>query len=45
MALLSYQRTFASVFDMENSDGNGNKEVIWYIDYSSTNQLYNQGNG
>ena len=27
---------------MENSDGNGNKEVIWYIDYSSTNQLYNQ---
>ena len=41
MALLSYQR-ICSVFDMENSDGNGNKEVIWYIDYSSTNQLYNQ---
>ena len=35
-------KDFASVFDMENSDGNGNKEVIWYIDYSSTNQLYNQ---
>ena len=33
-------KDFASVFDMENSDGNGNKEVIWYIDYSSTNQLY-----
>lgn len=33
---------FASVFDMAHSDGNGNKEVIWYVDYSSTNQLYNQ---
>lgn len=35
-------KDFASVFDMENSDGDGNKEVIWYVDYSSTNQLYNQ---
>lgn len=33
---------FASVFDMANADGNGNKEVVWYVDYSSTNQLYNQ---
>ena len=35
-------KDFASVFDVENSDGNGNKEVIWYVDYSSTNQLYNK---
>ena len=42
MVLSSYQRILPSVFDMENSDGNGNKEVIWYIDYSFTNQLYNQ---
>lgn len=35
-------KDFASVFDMENSDGDGNKEVIWYVDYSSTNQLYNK---
>lgn len=27
---------------MENFDGNGNKEVIWYIDYFFINQLYNQ---
>lgn len=35
---------FASVFDMrkKGGDGNGNSEVIWYVDYSSTNQLYNQ---
>lgn len=33
---------FASVFDMANADGNGNREVVWYVDYSSTNQLYNQ---
>ena len=31
---------FASIWDMKNSDGNSNKEVIWYVDYS-TNQLYN----
>ena len=35
-------KDFSSVFDVENSDGNGNKEVIWYVDYSSTNQLYNK---
>ncbi len=35
-------KDFASVFDMAHSDGNGNKEVIWYVDYSSLNQLYNQ---
>lgn len=35
-------KNFASVFDMANSDGTGNKEVIWYVDYSSTNQLYNK---
>ncbi|MBP1614850.1 MAG: putative outer membrane protein, involved in nutrient binding [Bacteroidetes bacterium] len=37
----SLNKNFASVFDMANSDGTGNKEVIWYVDYSSTNQLYN----
>lgn len=31
---------FASIWDMKKSDGNSNKEVIWYVDYS-TNQLYN----
>jgi hypothetical protein len=34
-------KDFASVWDMAHSDGDGNKEVIWYVDYSSTNQLYN----
>ena len=35
-------KNYAAVFDMANSDGNGNEEVIWYVDYSSTNQLYNR---
>lgn len=33
-------KDFASIWDMKNCDGNANKEVIWYVDYS-TNQLYN----
>lgn len=33
-------KDFASIWDMKNSDGNSNNEVIWYVDYS-TNQLYN----
>lgn len=33
-------KDYASIWDMKNSDGNANKEVIWYVDYS-TNQLYN----
>ena len=31
---------YASIWDMANSDGNANQEVIWYVDYSDNN-LYN----
>lgn len=36
-------KDFSAVFDMrkQGADGNGNLEVIWYVDYSSENQLYN----
>lgn len=36
-------KDFSTVFDMreKGQDGNGNNEVIWYVDYSSDNQLYN----
>lgn len=33
---------YKDIFSMENSDGSSNDEVIWYVDYSSINQLYNQ---
>lgn len=31
---------FASIWDMKNSEGSANNEVVWYVDYS-TNHLYN----
>lgn len=37
-------KDFNAVFDMRQlgGEGNGNNEVIWYVDYSSENQLYNE---
>lgn len=40
----SLNKDFDAVFNMRKlgGEGSGNNEVIWYVDYSSTNQLYNQ---
>ena len=37
-------KDFNAVFDMRQlgGEGSGNNEVIWYVDYSSENQLYNE---
>ena len=32
-------KDFASIWDMKNSDGNSNNEVIWYVDYSTNPPL------
>lgn len=42
MALLSYQRILPQYLIWKILMEMAIKEVIWYIDYSSTNQLYNQ---
>lgn len=37
---LGFYDTFKETFDMDNSEGQNNREAIWWVDYSSDSSLY-----